>query len=454
MIEKNKSRTVLFISYLFPPAAGGGVQRSSKFVKYLPQFGWNPIVLTVKEPYDFYRDEEMMTDVQGKCVIIRTFSIEPMKWVRKILKKRSQSKVKAASLKSIHKKSLKPGFLVKLKTYILVPDNEILWLPFAVWRGWKVIKKERPSLIYSTASPFTDHLIALLLAKLSGLPWVADFRDLWVDRPNFPKNRWRLFIDRKLEKMVIQRADHVLAATSLMAEHFAQLYQGTKFTSITNGYDEDDFKNTINLSAVENEFTITYTGIFNKEQNPQKFFDAVQKAMHKRDNIKKHLKLRIVGQLDNPGDFENMIYFEKLGLNKYSELIPYLPHKQVIIEMCRATVLLLLVGEYPFNEGILTGKIFEYLRSGRPILAAVPPNGLAADVIKDTNSGLVVSIENVEEISSGILTLYDMFTSNKLESSFKRVGIENYSRKNLTKKLSEIFSQCVHLEDNPQKQLQ
>ncbi len=95
MSENNKSRNVLFISYLFPPAAGGGVQRSSKFVKYLPQFGWNPIVLTVKEPYDFYRDDEMMTDVLGKCDIIRTFSIEPMKWVRKILKKWSQSKVKA-----------------------------------------------------------------------------------------------------------------------------------------------------------------------------------------------------------------------------------------------------------------------------------------------------------------------------------------------------------------------
>jgi len=453
MSEKNKSRNVLFISYLFPPVAGGGVQRSSKFVKYLSQFDWNPIVLTVKEPYDFYRDDELMEDVLGKCVIIRTFSIEPMKWVRKFLKKRSLARMQTDNSKSINQKSLKPGFLVKLKTYILVPDNEILWLPFAVWRGWKVIKKERPSIIYSTASPYTDHLIALLLAKLSGLPWVADFRDLWVDRPNFPKNKWRLFIDRKLEKMVIQRADHVVAATSLMVEHFAQLYPGTKFTSITNGFDEDDFKNTAGLSPGK-EFIIAYTGIFNKEQNPQKFFEAVNDAIQKRDDIKEYFKLRIIGQLDNPGDFENMIYFKKLGLDKYSELIPYLPHKQVIIEMCRATVLLLLVGEYPYNEGILTGKIFEYLRSGRPVLAMVPPNGLAADVIKDTNSGLVVSNEYVEEISNSILHLFDMFMANKLEDSFSRVGIDKYNRKNLTQKLSEIFSQCVHFDDNPPKQLQ
>lgn len=442
-MKANKSGNVLFISYLFPPVAGGGVQRSSKFVKYLPQFGWNPIVLTVKEPYDFYGDDEMMTDVLGKCVIIRTFSIEPMKRVRKFLKKRSLARIQTDNSKSINQKSLKPDFLVKLKTYILVPDNEILWLPFAVWRGWKVIKKEKPSIIYSTASPFTDHLIALLLAKLSGLPWVADFRDLWVDRPNFPKNRWRLFIDRKLEKMVIQRADHVVTATTLMAEHFNQLYPHAKYTSITNGFDEDDFSNTAELLPGVKEFILTYTGIFNKEQNPQNFFKAVYEVMHQREDLKNKIKLRIIGQLDNPGDFENMIYFKQLGLDKCSELTPYLPHKQVITEMCQSTVLLLLVGEYPHNEGILTGKIFEYLRSGRPILAVVPPNGLAADVIKNSNAGLVISNESVEEISDGIIKLFEFFISNKLEGSFNRAGIDKYNRKNLTNELSEVFKNTL-----------
>ncbi len=334
---------------------------------------------------------------------------------------------------------MKPGFLVRLKSYILIPDNEILWLPFAVLKGIRIIRKYKPELIYSTASPFTDHLIALLLVKLSGLPWVADFRDLWVDRPNFPKNRWRLLIDRKLEKMVIQRADHVITATSLMAEHFKRFYPNVKYTSITNGYDEDDFTKTASTIPDGQEFILTYTGIFNKEQNPQKFFNAVYDVIQKRDDFKEHFKLRIIGQLDNPGDFENMIYFKKLGLDKYSELVPYLPHKQVIYEMGRSTVLLLLVGEYPHNEGILTGKIFEYIRSGKPVLAVVPPNGLAADVIKSTHSGLVVSNSSVDEISNGILKLYDLFIGQKLEGSFKRVGIEKYNRVNLAGELSEVF---------------
>ncbi|MCW8803870.1 MAG: glycosyltransferase family 4 protein, partial [Ignavibacteriaceae bacterium] len=443
----NNPRKVLFIAYLFPPVGGSGVQRSSKFVKYLSHFDWNPIVLTVKEPYDFYRDDEMMTDVLGKCVIYRTFSIEPMKWVRKILKKRSLTRIQTDTSKSINQKSLKPGFLVKLKTYILFPDNEILWLPFAVWSGWKVIKKEQPSIIYSTASPYTDHLIALILARLFKLPWVADFRDLWVDRPNFPRNKWRLFIDRRLEKIVINKADTVVAATSLMADRFNELYPGNKYVTITNGYDEDDFSNISGLKPPENEFRITYTGIFNKERNPQKLFDTLKKMIDQNPELKSKFKLKIIGQLDNPGDFENINYFKKLGLEKYSELIEYQPHQFAINEMCQATVLLLFIGEQIHGETILTGKIFEYLRSGRPILAVVPPKGLAADVIKDTNSGLVVSNENVEEISNGILTLYDMFTTNKLESSFKRVGIEKYNRKNLTNELSEVFMKIVNKHD-------
>ena len=450
-MKKNKSGNVLFISYLFPPVAGGGVQRSSKFVKYLPQFGWNPIVITVKEPYDFYRDDEMMEDVQGNCIVARTFSIEPMKWVRKFLKKKSQNKLNSGTFNSPDQKSLKPGFLVKLKTYILFPDNEILWLPFAVIKGIQLVKKYKPDLIYSTASPFTDHLIALILVKFFKLPWVADFRDLWVDRPNFPKNRWRLFIDRKLEKMVINNADHVITATSLMAEHFKKLYPYDKYSSLTNGYDEDDFLKTERIVPNKKKFVITYTGIFNKEQNPQKLFNAIKKSIVKNTDFEKNLVLRIIGQLDNPGDFENINFFKNLGLDKYSELVPYMRHKQVVEEMCKSTILLLLIGEYQHNEGILTGKIFEYLRSGRPILAVVPQNGLAAQVIKNTNSGLIVSNESIDDISNGLLNLFDMFMAKKLEGLLSRRGIEKYSRKNLTNELSEVFIKVLEMKSNPPK---
>lgn len=438
-MKKISSKKVLFISYLFPPAAGGGVQRSSKFVKYLPQFGWRPLVLTVKEPYDFYSDDSLLNDVIDNCDIYRTVSIEPMKWVRKILKRKWQKKILQGEDKS---KTLKPGFLVKLKTYLLFPDNEILWLPFAVWKGWRIIRKEQPQIIYSTASPFTDHLIALLLSKICKLPWTADFRDLWVDRPNFPKNKWRLYIDRKLEKAVVNNADHVITATELMAKRFMELYPDAKYTSITNGYDEDDFSDAVQKQN-DDEFRITYTGIFNKEQRPDKIFLAVKKVIEQNPEAEGKLKLKFIGQLDNPGDFENINFLKEHGLEKYSEIVPYQPHNIVISEMFSADVLLLLVGEYPHSEGVLTGKIFEYIRSGTPILAVVPKRGLAADVIRETNSGIAAANDDVNEIAQAILKLFDLFINNNLANTFYRNNIEVYSRKNLAKKLSGIFEDIL-----------
>jgi len=444
-------KKVLFIAYLFPPVGGSGVQRSSKFVKYLPNFGWKPLVLTVKDPYDFYSDEDLMKDVAGNCTIYRTFSIEPMKWVRKFLKKKWQKKISVEKNDKESDKTLKPGFLVKLKTYLLFPDNEIMWLPFAVWKGWRIIRKEQPLVIYSTASPYTDHLIALILTKLTRLPWVADFRDLWVDRPNFPQNKFRYFIDRKLEKKVIETADHVVTATSLLTKRLNDLYPSKKYSTITNGYDEDDFFKASELKPPPDEFRITYTGIFNKERSPRQIFLALKKNIDHNEDFRNKIKLKIIGQLDNPGDLENFNNYRDLGLEKYSELVGYQPHQSAISEMCRATVLLLFIGEQILGETILTGKIFEYLRSGRPILAVVPPNGLAAEVIRKTDSGIVVSNESVEEISNGILKLFDLFINNKLEESYNRTGIEKYNRKNLTNELSEVFKKVVDQDSNQQK---
>lgn len=443
-MNKNISKKVLFIAYLFPPVGGGGVQRSSKFVKYLPEFGWQPLVLTVKEPYDFYHDDSLTKDLGDDVKVYRTLSIEPMRWVRKILKKRSQKKIEQKEKgKHSPKKSLKPGFLVKLKTYLLIPDNEILWLPFAVWRGIRIIRKERPSIIYSTASPYTDHLIALILAKLSGLSWVADFRDPWVDRANFPRNRWRLFIDRKLEKRVHKSADHIIAVTSLIAERFRELHPQGRFTVITNGYDEDDFIDMKKLKLPEREFRITYTGIFNEQRNPQKVFQALKELIDSKDDFKNKIRIRIIGQLDNPGDFENINYFRKLQLDQYSDLIEYQPHHQVVSEILQSTILLLLIGDYPQSESIMTGKIFEYLRAGRPILAIVPPEGVAAEVIRSTNSGLVVSNKNMGDIKEGISKMFDLYKEDKLEQSFKGSSIDQYSRKYLTEKLVDVFNNAI-----------
>ncbi len=446
---KNRSqKKVLFIAYYFPPSGGGGVQRSSKFVKYLPSFGWIPLVLTVKEPFDYYVDSSLMKDIPGEARVYRSVSIEPMKWVRKLLKLLSGRKLSKSATRQLPAKSIKPGFLVGLKTFLLVPDNEILWLPFAIWMGWRIIRREQPALIFSTASPFTDHLIAALLSRLTGLPWIADFRDFWVDRANFPQNRWRLFIDRKLEKWVLHQASHIVTTTSLIAQRFKAINPHQKFTVITNGYDEADFEPCQQVERSGELFRITYTGIFNREQNPAKFLLAYRQFLDAHPGQRGKIRLRLIGQLDNPGDFDNYRFLKQLGIDENVEIVSYLPHEQVIREMCEATVLMLLIGEYPHNEAVMTGKIFEYLRANRPILAVVPPDGVAAEVIRQTNSGIVAPNDRVEDILQGISLLYDLFVQGTLDSTFKRRQITRYERKNLTKQLTEIFNRTITMNRN------
>lgn len=435
-------KQVLIIAYLFPPTGGGGVQRTLKFVKYLPHFNWLPIVLTVREPFDYYFDPSLEKDIPSNVTVYRTLSIEPMKWIRKLLKQLStfRGNHPAQQKSSFSPRSLKPRWLVWIKTMLFIPDNEIFWLPFAVFKGYQILRREKVEVIFSTASPFTDHLIALILSSLTGIPWVADFRDFWVDRANFPNSKWRRFIDRKLEKWVLTKASHVITTTSLIANRLKEIYPHQHYSVITNGFDEEDFQ-MVNTHPPEGVFRITYTGIFNKEQNPAKIFQAFQNFINKTGATPEKIRLRLVGQLDNPGEFENLNFLKQLMIDDYVEIIPYLPHEEVLKEMSSATVLLLLIGEYPYNEGVMTGKIFEYLRAKRPILAVIPPKGVAAEVIRETNAGMVVDTSCINEITKGLLTLYELYLQGNLENQFNRIHIERYERKNLTAELSKIFEQ-------------
>ncbi len=442
---------VLFIAYYFPPVGGGGVQRSAKFVKYLPELGWRPCVLTVKEPYDFYRDDSLLSDIPESVPVYRSNSIEPMKWIRRILFRRWQRELKDRGAQQPKlRKTLKSGFLVKIKQTILFPDNEILWLPFGILKGLAIIRQEKPIAIFSTASPFTAHLIALVLSRLSGLPWIADFRDFWVDRANFPPGAWRQLVDRRLEGLVLRQATHLTTVSSFIGKRFKELQPKLQYTVIPNGYDERDFAGDESQEARRDYFQITYTGIFNKEQNPAKFFTAVKNLIQERSDFRERVHLKLIGQMDNPGEFDNLTLLKESGLEPYCEIIPYQPHEEVIREIRSATILFLLIGEYRMNEAVLTGKIFEYLRAKRPILAVVPPQGAAAQIIRETGSGIVTSNENEAEIREGMSMMFDGFLRAKLEAQFTWTGIERYERKNLAVQLSAVLDQVIGNDENRQ----
>jgi len=436
-------KRILMVAYYFPPVAGGGVQRSLKFSKYLPEFGWKPYILTAKEPYDYYGDDSLTKDIHPDLTVCRSASIEPMKIIRKWLQKKIVVESQNREIRKVHGGVKKPDWLLKLKESIFIPDGEIGWLPFAVLKGWAVIRKNDIHLIYSTSCPYTSHLIALILQKVCRIPWVADFRDPWskVQRKNVPS--WRRIIDEWLECRVLFRADRVIANIEPTVRDFQKVYPSMKYHVITNGYDESDFKNINSGRYARKGLTVTYTGILYENRSPAVFLTAVQRLMEEQPELRKILKIRFVGQLDNPGETYNRDILNAMELNDIVEVVRYVSHRESVEYAMSSNILLLIVDSCDGNKGIMPGKMYEYLRCRKPILALAPVDGVAADVIRKTGSGLVADPDSVQEVLNALKRLYTLYSKNKLSTVNKNRNIDIYSRQRLTEHLAGICDAMV-----------
>lgn len=437
-------KRILMIAYYFPPVAGGGVQRSLKFCKYLPGLGWKPFVLTVREPYDYYGDDSLERDIHPDVQICRSASIEPMKMIRKWLRKKSALRSQISENRVVQQGGVKKhAWLLTLKESLFIPDGEIGWLPFAVLKGWSVIRKYKIDLIYSTSCPYTSHLIALMLKKLCRIPWVADFRDPWSVVSRRYGLSWRLLVDEWLERRVLYRADRVIAVTEPIVHDFQAVYPSGKYGVITNGYDEADFVNVGKNRYNQKKFTVTYTGILYENRSPAVFLKAVNRMLDQQPGLRKMISIRIVGQLDNPGETFNSEILKSMHLDDVVEVIPYVSHRESIEYAMSSDVLLLIVDSCEGNEGIMTGKIFEYLRCRKPILALAPAGGVAAKVVHKTQSGLVVSPDSAKEIQHALNRLYTAYQQNKISSFCRSGDIEIYSRYRLTEHLARLCDTMV-----------
>jgi glycosyltransferase involved in cell wall biosynthesis len=435
---------VLMIAYYYPPVAGGGVQRTSKFAKYLPQFGWKPVVLTVREAFDYYSDDSLLQDIDGSVTVHRSGSIEPMKWIRKRLKQQSQNPGNSKDENTSQKIRLKKfPWLLKIKESIFIPDAEIGWLPFAVIKALKLIKKENIDLIYSTSCPYTDHLIAYFLKKITGKPWVADFRDPWSLSIKAPQFSWRRFWDIRLERRILGTANRVVTVTKPIERDFRRICPQGRYKTITNGYDEDDFCSARTNAFKEDRFTITYTGILFRENSPNTFLKALANLIAEKPDLREKILVRFVGQIDNPGESDNLQYLQSLPLDSVVQLVPYVRHRQAIEYMISSDVVLLIVNDGPHRDGIITSKSFEYARSGSPVLAVVPPDGAAGQLVLQTHSGIVVHPDAIDEIRKAIHHLYKLYQRKSLDRAFKRRNLSDFNRLELTRSLAGIFDELV-----------
>jgi len=448
-------KKVLVIAYYFPPTAGGGVQRAAKFVKYLPSFGWDPVVLTVSNPdFDLF-DESLMNDISAQVKVHRAYSFDPVRWHRK--RKHGEASLfdrkEKVSDNSWGKRLENPVTLsVKalkylLNNFVLVPDDYVGWIPIAVIKGYTVMKRERVDAIYATGKPWSSFLIAYLLGIFTGKPFILDLRDPWTLTPydgsggKTPKHRIWSF----LEKICFSRAGKVININEQITRAYISHYPSIppeRFTCITHGFDTDDFPGGSRVDG-EDKFSITYVGTLYRNTLPDNFLKSVSQLISQHPDLKEEIRLRFVGFV--PSYVCRLI--NELRLENAVDLVGYLPHRESIKLMTSAAVLLLLLNKPESNTEaqVSTGKLFEYLASRRPILALIPPETDAARLIKEQQAGTVIDPDDMEGIEKAILSFWQQYKQGGVRPTSPT--LEKFERKHLAGQLADILdslSPAVH----------
>ncbi len=417
------SKRVLIITYYWPPSGGAGVQRWLKFTKYLPDWSWEPVVLTVKEENASYgqRDESLANELSPTLKVIRTQSFEPYSLYLRISGK------KEIPYGGFSNES-NPSVFQKVSRWIrgnfFIPDPRRGWNRYALKAAQKLMLEEKFDAIITTGPPHSTHLIGYCLKRQTGIKWIADFRDPWTDiyyYKDLSHSALAKWYDRKLEKKVLLGSDKIVTVGNVLKEMFlskSQKLSSDKVEVITNGYDTADFEGFD--KSVPKHFTITYTGTVSPYYRLEGLVIALKELPVE---IRKNVYIRFVGNIS-----QNMIaLFEQAELSSQLEYVGYVSHSQSVEYLFKSALLLLLIPDVKENKGILTGKFFEYLATGRPILAIGPTDGDVATILKETGAGEIVDYNNVQILSATIRKFYEDYKAEKVNISGKE--IEKYSKK-------------------------
>jgi glycosyltransferase involved in cell wall biosynthesis len=416
--EESKVSRVLMVAYYYPPLGGIGVHRTLKFSKYLPEYHWEPVVLTIRPEKGLLIDPSLEQEIPAGAQIFRTPSLSLPLWLPWRVR----------------------NFISR---WILVVDEQLGWLPYSVRAGRHILQSEPCQVIYTSSSPYTDHLIGYRLKKRLGVPWVADFRDPWVG--NFAigiPTRFHRYLVSMLERRVVHQADRVLVVNEPTRYDFLQRYPGLdkdKIQAIPNGYDPDDFKALSPRNPLADRFLLVYSGSFYGERRtPRFFFEALQSLVDSGAIPERAIQVRLVG---NAGRL-TLQMIESMGLRGVVEMSGFLPHRDAIAHLLAADALLLIVGAGPGSESVLPGKIYEYLASGKPILGLVPP-GVSADLIREAGAGVVIDPQDVPGIAAQIFNLYERWKKGALNVKSDPRVVERFSRRSLTGQLAEVLDRVA-----------
>jgi glycosyltransferase involved in cell wall biosynthesis len=432
-----EAKQLLLCTYYWPPSGGAGVQRSLKFTKYLPIFEVEPTILTVDELFATYPiiDKSLNLEVAENLNVIKTKSKEPFLLYKKIS---GSKEIPRSGFANSAKPKLSEKIMRFIRGNFFLPDARKGWNKYACKAAGSLIETDKIDAILTSSPPHSTQLIGLKLKKKYGLPWIADMRDPWTDiyyyHELFPS--WiAKKIDASYEKKVLENADRVLVVSESIKKLFLQKSKKInpeKFVVIPNGFDSNDFE----LKNIpENDvFTVSYTGTISSLYDITSFASACKTAFLDKG---RNLKLRFIGSS------EAVLYpvLNKFGLLNFSEIIPPVDHKSSINYLLNSDVLLLLIPDNKNNEGILTGKLFEYLGSGKQIIGIGPENGDAAEIIKKCHAGKMFTYGANQELSEFLDKMYIFWEEGRMPVMNENVLY--YSRKMQSQHLAHIIHSLV-----------
>jgi glycosyltransferase involved in cell wall biosynthesis len=404
---------VLVLAYFFPPLGGAGVQRTTKFVKYLPAAGWTPTVVTTRGRWYPARDESLAADVPPGVRVIQA---------RELAVPRSLSAL------------LERFLLAPLARLLRWPDEMSGWVPGATRAALREIRRERPDVIFTTSAPYSAHLVGLLLHRRTGIPWVADFRDEWTENPEAGRQpRIYRAASRLLERLVLRHATRVTVTTD-DARLADAVVADAKRTTITNGVDPDDIAGTGGRGGGE-RFRLSFVGTLYGGRDCAPVFAALRRLAERGAVDPSRAEFRVVGNVWLPAPPDaGPVPVVQAG---------YVDHPRAVREMAEADVLVVYL---PSESRAIVGKLFEYLAAGPPVLTVAHPSNAGARLAAEFGSGPVVEPGDSAEIEAALEDLYGRWLRGDLhrgEDERRAEALRRFSRERLTRDLARVLAQAA-----------
>jgi len=394
----------LIISYYWPPAGGVGVQRWLKMTKYFSENGWQPIIYTALPENYIAEDQNLVNEIHKDCIVLKRKIWEPYKYYALLTGKKKGD----SNYSGFITKKEKPSFTQKLSVFIrsnfFIPDARKFWINPSISHLHNWLKKNEVDAIVSTGPPHSMHMIAMGLKKKNPtIPWIADFRDPWTQIDHFQDlqlSKRSKEKHKRLEKEVLQKADKVVTVSWTWAKDLAQISGKSNVDVILNGYDTEDFKN-FNSKPSE-KFILCHLGSMPANRNPESFWKAVANLIHKNQKIKAKIEIHLIGPVDGK-------VFASIAKNKLEAYIKhkqFVPHHKAIQYLQKCNLLLLFINPHQNGLGRLPAKLYEYMATGKPILAIGPKKGDINKIITTLSNASLFEYQEENEIEKQITSIF------------------------------------------------